>query len=474
MRGIGRKSTGETFTSNVRRNRDAECRERRTAAGSRGTLRSGLPRRSVGILSLLFVMTCVVFPFEARGQSADDGKLPYRQPPVDYFGAETDDAVAKLESRLEQGEVSLEFKQEQGYLRAVLDALEVPVASQMLVFAKNSVNARIISPENPRALYFNDEVYVGWVPGAPALEISAVDPRKGAIFYTLKQQADAPPRFVREEGCLLCHASSHALNVPGHLVRSFLTDPQGNPTQGSARVTHDTPLAQRWGGWYVTGDFGRLAHQGNLATAVDLQEYQRDPGGPGRTAELPKRCRISRYPSAHSDVVALLVHDHQVHFHNLLTRAGFEERFERREVAERSPEDKGAAEALSKTEEQLVRYLLFADAAPLENPVLGSSPYEAWFAKHGPRDRQGRSLREFELETRLFRYRCSYLIYSRAFDALPVPVKARVYRRLREVLQSDLPPEAYHHLDRDERQAIAEILRETKRDLAEAWKVPDG
>lgn len=470
MRGYGMTLTCGPDMHDARPSVVADRHLRQDRTGQRKIRRTGLSGWSIGMLAVLIAAAWMVRPLEVQGQSPEDGKLPYRQPPVDYFGAETDDAVAKLQTRLERGELSLEHRGEQGYLRALLDALGVPVSSQMLVFAKNSVNARIISPENPRALYFNDEVYVGWVPGAPALEISAVDPQKGAIFYTLKQQADAPPRLVREEGCLLCHASSHALNVPGHLVRSFLTDPQGNPTQGSARVTHDTPLAQRWGGWYVSGDFGQLAHQGNLATAVDLQEYQRDPAGPGRTADLPKRCRIARYPSAHSDVVALLVHDHQVHLHNLLTRAGFEERFQRREGPERSPDEKLAADALSDTEEQLVRYLLFANAAPLENPVLGSSPYEAWFARLGPRDRKGRSLRDFELETRLFRFRCSYLIYSRAFDALPDPVKRRIYGRLREVLRSDSPPEAYRHLGKEERQAIAEILRETKQGLAEYWK----
>src|SRR5262249_45899929 len=153
--------------------------------------------------------------------------------------------------------------------QSLLDALEVPVASQMLVFAKNSVNARLISPANPRALYFNDEVSVGWVPGAPAIEVAAVDPHKGAIFYTLKQDSTKATVLAREESCLLCHASSHALDIPGPLVRSFLTDSQGNPTRGYSRVSHDTPFPQRWGGWYVSGDTGSLPHLGNLVAESD-------------------------------------------------------------------------------------------------------------------------------------------------------------------------------------------------------------
>lgn len=414
----------------------------------------------------------------AQAQSADDGKLPYRRQPIDYFGVATTDSVARLQARLESGEAHFEYRDGQGYLLSLLDALHVPLASQMLVFAKNSVNARLISPENPRALYFNDEVYVGFVPGAPALEISAVDPQKGAIFYTLRQQADTPARFVREESCLLCHASVNALQVPGHLLRSFLTDPQGNPTQGLSQITHDTPFSQRWGGWYVTGDTGDLPHRGNLTTSVDLEEHLRHPDGPGRSVELRKRLEVAKYPAANSDLVALLVHDHQVHFHNLVTRINFEERLGRPTTAENdeaSPGDNlSVADRLTTFEEKLVRYLLFVDEPPLESPILGSTSFETNFPKPGPRDSRGRSLRQFDLETRLFRYRCSYLIYSPAFDGLPVKVKARLYRRLWEMLGNETAPAPYDRLPRTERRAIVEILRETKRDLPESWKAEQG
>ena len=329
----------------------------------------------------------------------------------------------------------------------------------MLVFAKNSVNARIISPENPRALYFNDNVYVGFVPGAPFLEISAVDSRKGGVFYTLSQKAGHSPQpgaanLSREESCLLCHASGNSLNVPGHLARSFVTDVQGNPVRGYSKINHDTPYRNRWGGWYVTGDFGSLAHLGNLSTAADLLEHDRHREGPGRTVNLARRIDPSKYLSDHSDVVALLVHDHQTHMHNLLTRANYEEQF-------RKPDS---------SIEGLVRFLLFADEPALENPVLGGSPYESWFVKQAKQDKQGRSLRQFDLETRLFKYRCSYLIYSPAFDNLPAPVKSRVYRRLLEILSASDPPGPFDRLPRPERTAILEILRDTKPDLPADWK----
>jgi hypothetical protein len=403
------------------------------------------------IFSSQFLLPAAAFP----QASPPVESFPYRQPPVDYFSDNLADPVSKLRDRMEKGEVKLEFETGTGYLRSFLKTLDLPLESQMLVFAKNSVNARIISPENPRALYFNDNVYVGFVPGAPFLEISAVDPRKGAVFYTLSQKKeDVPAKLAREESCLLCHASNNSLNVPGHLVRSFVTDVQGNPTRGYSKVNHATPLAQRWGGWYVTGDFGDQPHLGNLSTTADLLEYERHRDGPGRPVNLKKRIDLSKYPAAHSDIVALLVHDHQTHLHNLFVRVNYEHQYQKP----------------GNSEDDLLRALLFADEAPIEHPLLGSSAYESWFVKQGLRDNQRRSLRQFDLETRLFKHRCSYLIYSAAFDNLPGPVKERLYRRLFDVLSAVDPPEPFNRLPRAERTAILEILRDSKSDLPEFWK----
>ncbi len=393
-------------------------------------------------------------PGAAFSQATLPESFPYRQPPVDYFGDQLVDPVSKVRDRIEEGELALDFEPGTGYLRSFLKALDVPVESQMLVFAKNSVNARLISPDNPRALYFNESTYVGFVPGAPFLEVSSVDPRKGAIFYTLAQTKEKSPRLTREESCLLCHASNNSLNVPGHLVRSFVTDVEGNPSRGYSKINHETPLAKRWGGWYVTGDTGDQPHLGNLSTAADLLDYERHRTGPGRPVDLKKRFDLAKYPAAHSDAVALLVHDHQTHLHNLIVRVSYEHQYQKS----------------ASSEEDLLRYLLFVDEARLEHPVLGSSGFEAWFVKHGPRDKLGRSLRQFDLDTRLFKYRCSYLIYSAAFESLPAPILERIYRRLWEVLSAAEPPAPFDRLPRTERTAILEILRDTKTDLPAYWR----
>jgi len=405
----------------------------------------------------------LLVPRLLMAQAVDESRLPYRQKPIDYFGPETENPVARLQDRLEREEARLEFREEEGYLLSLLKALDVSVSSQMLVFAKNSVNARLISPENPRALYFNDEVYVGWVPGAPALEISAIDPAKGAVFYTLKQQA-GKAQLVREESCLLCHASTNALNVPGHLLRSFLTDPEGNPERGLSRISHDTPFSSRWGGWYVTGDLGTTPHQGNLATAVERREYERNPAGAGHGVDLELRLKGKNYPALHSDAIAILVHDHQIHFHNLVTRVNYEERLQRWTRTE-AAEAVNPPEIVTTTEEQLIRYLLFVDAPPLESPILGSSSFETEFTRKGARDSKGRSLRQFNLETRLFKYRGSYLIESRAFAALPVAALRRITFRMRNILESESPEAPYDRISSAERRTVLEILRAIKPEL---------
>jgi len=391
---------------------------------------------------------------ECLAQAAPAGVFPYREEPVNYFSDDLSDPVSTLRRKVERGDVRLEFEAGTGHLRSLLKALGVSESSQMLVFARNSVHARLISPDNPRALYYSDAAYIGFVPGAPFLEVSAIDPRKGTVFYTVSQKKGEPPAFNREESCLLCHASGNSLNVPGQLVRSFVTDTQGNPTRGHSKINHDSPYAQRWGGWYVTGDSGRLPHLGNLSTAADLLDHDRHPDGPGRAVALASRIDASKYLSRHSDIAALLVHDHQTWMHNLITRVNYEHQYERRE----------------NSEEALLHYLLFADEPALENPVLGNSSFETVFARQGPRDGQGRSLRDLDLETRLFKYRCSFLIYSAAFDNLPDAVKGRLYRRLWEALSAEAPPSPFDRLPRAERRAILEILRDTKPGLPEYWK----
>jgi len=379
-------------------------------------------------------------------------RLPYGHRPIDYSSPATNDAVVRLNRRLKAGRVRLNADDRHGYLPALLKALKIPVESQLLVFSKTALHPRLVTPNTPRAIYFNDEAAVAWVPGSSAVEVMAVDPLKGVNFYTLKQRGK--PRFVREDRCLACHAGTTTLQVPGWMVRSFHVTDTGQPISGYSRITHNTHLKKRWGGWYVSGVHGQQPHRGNIAGKRQNTRFRRNPGFAGNVTQLKQFLDVSRFLSPHSDIAAHLVLNHQAHGVNLITRVGYETRLNR----------------TSDAEERLLRYLLFVDEAPLTFPVTGTSGYRKWFEQQGPFDSHGRSLRQFDLKTRLFKYRLSYLIYSPLFDGLPKQVKARLYKRLWDILTGESPQAPFNTIPKAERRAIVEILRDTKRNLPSYWR----
>ena len=368
--------------------------------------------------------------------------------------------IADLQGRLDRGETKLRFDEKFGWLPALLDELKVPVSSQMLVFSKTSLQRTYISPKNPRALYFNDDVYLGYVPGAPVMEVSAVDPQLGGVFYTIEQLPGRHPRFVREPDCLRCHGTSRSMGVPGHILRSIGTDETGEiDTQTEvSSIDHCTPFADRWAGWFVTGRHGSMTHRGNLVGAAALHE----PGGYGNRTGLGEFIDESEYAAKGSDIVALMVLEHQAHMHNYITRLNFETQILLAQY--------GHTRYLAKKVDAFLRYLLFTEEAPLTAPVSGNPEYVKAFAALGPRDSRGRSLRDFDLRTRLFRHPCSYLIYTQAFDNLPPIIRDEIYRRLWDILHGQDANPDFAQIPEADRRAILEILIETKRGLPDSWK----
>ena len=344
----------------------------------------------------------------AQSRSAFPGTLD-QHPAIDYRGGKLSDVVTALQRELTAGAASLAFDGTQGYLRALLERLNVPVESQVLLFSKTGIQHPFTTPENPRALYFNDRVVVGYIPGAPLIEMAAHDPRQGVIFTTLKQDG-IKPDIVRPDRCLSCHLSANSLSVPGILVRSMSTAPDGRPMpqDGSFVIDHRSRLDQRWAGWYVTGAAASVKHMGR---------------------GIPADLDLSAYPLPTSDIASLMVFDHQGYAINLLTRLGWETRYA---AADGTPDfTKGdLADILKET----VDYFVFTGETKLASPVQSGSAFAKSFASAGPRDRKGRSLRELDLQTRLFKYRCSYMIYSPAFDALPAVAKAALWSRLRTAI----------------------------------------
>jgi hypothetical protein len=413
--------------------------------------------------------------------SRTSGQLSYEGEPINYYTAPVNDPVARLQERIDSGELRLAYDADHGYLPSVLQALDISPESQMLVFSKTSLQQQRISPSRPRAIYFNDDVYVGWVQHGPVMEVSAVDPRQGAIFYTLAQQAGDPPKFVRDRGnCLSCHVSSRTWDVPGHLVRSVFTAPDGQPHFGAGtfRTNHSSPLAERWGGWYVSGTHGDLRHMGNVLAADDEHPEKLDIEAGANVTDLSSLVDTSPYLSPHSDLVALMVLEHQTDMHNLITRAGYDTRRALRDGRVmnqllRLPDDHlsdSTRQRIDHAGERLLKYLLFVDEAKLTSPLRGTSKFAEQFSTLGPRDSRGRSLRDFDLQRRLFRFPCSYLIYADAFEALPDQLKHYLYHRLGEILNGRDTSDTYAHLTAADRQAIREILRDTKAGLPHDWR----
>ena len=389
--------------------------------------------------------------------------MPFDEETINYSKQTDTGPIARLQERIDRGELKMNFGEKFGYLPSLLDALGVSTNSQMLVFSKTSFQRERIAPKTPRAIFFNDDVYVGFVQGSPLLEISSSDPKLGGVFYTLDQTKVERPKFVRTDQCLECHASAKTMGVPGHLVRSFATDENGavDMTSGTSLVNHRTPIEDRWGGWYVTGDSGKQQHRGNVFGKAAFARHEKEPGYLGNQSELKRFFDVSEYPVGSSDIVALMVMEHQSHMHNFLTRLNYESTIALQQY--------GHIRYLKNITEAFVRYLLFTEEAPMTSPIRGSSGFAERFAKQGPRDAKGRSLRDFDLKTRLFKYPCSYLIYSDAFEQLPARLKERIYERLLEILDGEDSSAAYEKISSESRQAIREILVATKKDLPAKW-----
>jgi hypothetical protein len=405
----------------------------------------------------------------------------YDREPIRYSASQPDNLVSQLDQQLASGSTKLQFDDDRGYLQAVLQALSVPQSSQVLVFSKTSLQRQRITPKTPRAVYFSDDVYVGYCQRGDVLEISAVDPQLGTVFYTLDQQRTETPRFKRQgDSCLICHSSGNTQNVPGHVIRSLFTDRSGQPilSEGSHRVDHTTPFEQRWGGWYVTGTHGGQKHMGNVThNPRDIKELEPASGGQNIT-DLQPLFRASHYLTPHSDLVALMVLEHQAQTHNYITRASFTVREAlyyqqnlNRDLDE-APDHRWPStdSRIASAGNALLKYLLFCEEAPLAEPIAGTSAFAAEFAALGPRDSKGRSLRDLDCQRRLFKYPCSYLIYSKSFDALHPEMRDYVLTRLLKILTGEDPDPTFAHLTPEDRQAILEILRDTKPNLPEAWR----
>ena len=383
-------------------------------------------------------------------------------PAIGYYSRPAHDLVATLNHQIEDGTARVTFDERTGYLGSVLDALHVPAQSQMLVMSKTGIQGLYTGPSNPRAIFFNDAVTVGYIRGAPLLELAVHDPQQGVLFYTIEQKGQPQPLFERRTACLSCHQNYSTLHVPGLLARSVFMAPDGLPLSqfGSYDADDRTPFRRRWGGWYVTGTHAAIRHIGN-AVVTDTEKHETVVSDSTLHAIPPESVFDGRgYLSANSDIAALMVFEHQVHMTNLITRLGWEARI----AAHDHPGDRALA-PVRETVNELVDYLLFVDEEPLTAAIAGTSGFAETFSAQGPKDRRGRSLRQLDLERRLMRYPCSYMVYSAAFGALPAEARRVVYVRMWDILSGHDRSTKYARLSEADRRAVVDILRETLDDL---------
>jgi len=423
------------------------------------------PDRVARMKPLLIPTLALVAAATAVGQQRE----AYVGAPVRYEVDDATDVVRALGEAWARGERLPSRDPEHGFLPGLLAALDVPVSSQTLVFSQTSFQNDRIGPSSPRAIYFGDRAYVGYVPGSGILEVSAVDPAKGAVFYTVEDRGDEAPVVRRDDGaCLRCHAFAWTEGWPGHLVRSVFVDGEGRPIQrlGAEVVHHDTSYSERWGGWYVTGEHGAMRHRGNVVWPDDADEPTVPEGG-ANLGSLEGRFDAERYPSPHSDVVALMVLEHQTRAHNLLAWANYEAAIllDRQRGTNaalgREPEHQSDStrRRLQDLADRILRCFLFRDEPPLPSPVRGPSSFAVEFPAGGRRDDEGRSLRDLDLQARLFRWPVSYVFESDAFAALHPAVRDIVVLRLERILTGRTGRLAYRHIGDEAREVALGLLR---------------
>ena len=399
----------------------------------------------------------VSFPFIAFDHKA-----------IDYMDHPVGDPIHQLQAKLESGETKLEYHPKFGYLPSLLKQLDLNIDSQILVFSKTSFQSPRISPARPRAIYFNDEVMIGSVQNGQVLEGMSFDRTQGMNFYSMDVHQAEKPSFQRHQmTCIQCHMSPGTLNVPGMLISSVFPGVDGSAflRAGSYVTDHRSPFEERWGGWYVTGTHGSAQHRGNSVARNPQMPSELDTTNSQNLLSLEKKFDVSQYLTGTSDIVALMTIEHQSRMANLIIRVGWEER-----IASADGTLKDFRKRLAFDVDEMVAYMLFAEEAQFRAPIQGVSTFSKTFPERGPRDKQGRSLRDFDLQKRLFKYPLSYMIYSKAFDSLPPVSKEAVYRKLYDVLTGKDSDKRFERRTPEERKAILEILRDTKPNLPDYWK----
>ena len=414
---------------------------------------------TAAVLLLLFTT-----PGKSIGDEEDHSFSDIKAPEHEYWDRPLNDPFSRIKEDLESGKLELDYSSEKRFLTSLLKALNISESTQMLVYSTTSLQLSRISPQTPRALYFNDNIYLGYVQGG-RIEIVSIDPELGGIFYIFDiPRGGAKPVVERSRRCMNCHSGEDTYEVPGVVIKSVIPGPKGGSLDSFRRGQsgHEIPLSERFGGWHVTGADSLPPHWGNLTGNFTPKGIVTTPLPPGKQFDW------SVFPVATSDILAHLLHEHQAGFVNRVVQAHYRIRTALKNGrGQLSGEDKAV---IAQQADLIASYLLFADEADLpEGGVAADSRLKEDFLADRKTNSQGDSLRDLELQKGLFRNRCSYMIYTPLFQRLPDGFKKLIYRRLAKALApGDGDPE-FAYLPEDEKIRIRAILAETLSDLPEGW-----
>ncbi len=402
----------------------------------------------------------------------------YELEPHGYFSKDAKDPTTLLMKRIQRGEVLITEANGKPLVERFLKELKLDKDTQVLVFSKTSLQRRAVSYNNPRALYFNESVYLGWMPNG-RIEIASFDPELGPLFYFQRQLDDkTSPLFARTRSCLGCHAGDATNFLPGSLGRSVYPDQTGRPIKSLddyRRSGHHIPLRHRYGGWFVSGNHGTMRHMGNAVASREDGKVIINREKFANLEKLDQFFRTESYPAPGSNIAALLVFDHQVTMHHRLVEAAyrarqslFDSKLDPGEMDVRKLAKGRSMEEFMEGRDKVIDYMLFREEIAIPKVVCNPDFRRAFLSNRRP-DKKKRSLKDLRLDGRIFENRCSYMIYSPTFEHLPPMLKGAIYRRIHEILTAKNPVEGFEHLEQDEKRRILEILHDTKSDLPAGW-----
>ena len=373
----------------------------------------------------------------------------FHESPHDYWNAKRKDPFTKIIPLLHNGQIKLDHSSELNFLKSLLKELNIPESSQLQLFSTTSLQLGLINPSNPRSLYFNESIYIGYIPGGK-IEVISIDPEHGAVFYIFKVPSKKQPLTITPtKRCMNCHADRELSGIPGLIIKSVLPGVNGGSLDSyrTGQPGHDVPYKDRFGGWYITDLLDPADHSNVLGF------YKNGTIEKKNVLALQKKS-THLFPNSNSEVLTHLIFDHQAGFVNRAIKSNYLLRLTQ------LPDNLDEHQLnFKKSISDLVKYSLFDKEPNLSLKINQNSHFKTDFLITPHKLKTGESLRELDLKTRLFKYRCSFMLFSDFFKNNPPEIKKVVYKEIKQNLLSETPilnPE--NSFPENEKEIILQLL----------------